>query len=199
MVAAGTYHMQMILLADGTATPWGEPQSMNVVDLIHPDMPAADRAATLAWKFDVGRLQNLIGASLRVLDDALVDVRAMKSAVRDGRIGSFEQGERLRQLELALTDARQVIAGDNLRTKHGHEGKPSIQNRLWNAASSVYGTTEPPTTTMRQQADIAAAAFAPVYHDLVRIIENEIPALMKELDATGVGWTSGRALPELIE
>jgi hypothetical protein len=197
LVAAGNYTAQLIRVQNGTASEWGEPQTLQVVDLYDPSDSISDRAATLAWKLEIGQLQNVIGGSSRVLTAALEDVAAMKNAVRNGRVGTLEQGERLRELELALMDAQDAISGDNLRTKHGHEGSPSIMSRLGNARSGVYGTTEGPTTTMRQQAEIARAEFEKVYHDLVRLIENELPALQKELDATGVGWTSGRSLPTL--
>ena len=198
LVSAGTYQLQLFLLADGTNVPFGAVQSVRVVDLVDFGLSAQERAATLAWKLEIGQLQNVIGGSLRVLDAALRDVAEMKTAVRNGRAGTLAQGDRLRELELALTDARFAIAGDDLRTKHGHEGAPTIQSRLGNARSGVFGTTEAPTTTMREQAQIAEEAFALVYHDLVRLIENELPALQKELDATGVGWTSGRSLPALV-
>lgn len=197
LVAAGAYTVQLIRVENGVASAWGEPQTLNVVDLYEPSDSITDRAATLAWKLEIGQLQNTIGGSSRVLAGALEDVTAMKNAVRNGRIGTLEQGERLRQLELALMDAQEAISGENLRTKHGHEGTPSIMSRLGNARSGMYGTTEGPTKTMHQQAEIARAEFEKVYHDLVRLIENELPALQKELDATGVGWTSGRALPAL--
>jgi photosystem II stability/assembly factor-like uncharacterized protein len=197
LVAAGTYTVQLIRVENGEATPWGEPQSLNVVDLYDPSDSISDRAATLAWKLEIGELQNIVGGSSRVLNAALEDVAAMKNAVRNGRVGTLEQGERLRQLELALMDAQEALSGENLRTKHGHEGSPSIQSRLGNARSGVYGTTEGPTKTNRQQAQIARDEFEKVYHDLVRLIENELPALQRELDETGVGWTSGRSLPAL--
>jgi photosystem II stability/assembly factor-like uncharacterized protein len=195
LAAAGVYQLQLFRLADGTASPFGESQSVQVVDLFEPGMTVADRATTLAWTQEVGKLQNVISGSARVLNDVLEDVQQMKEAVRNGRVGTLEQGDRLRKLELAMMDARAAISGDNLRESHGHEGAPSIQDRLWNALSGAYGTTEPPTATMREQARIAEELFADVYHDLVRLIENELPALQRELDATGVGWTSGRALP----
>jgi hypothetical protein len=198
LVSAGIYQLQLYRLAGGTAQAFGEPQNVNVVDLFEPGMSVADRATTLAWKHEVGKLQNVIGGSSRVLSDALEDVKQMKDAVRNGRIGTLAQGDRLRTLELAMMDARNALSGEGLREGYHHEGAPSIQGRLWNALSGAFGTTEPPTATMREQARIAEAEFAKVYHDLVRLIENELPALQKELDATGVGWTSGRSLPKLV-
>jgi photosystem II stability/assembly factor-like uncharacterized protein len=198
LVEAGEYTAQAVRMQDGENVAWGAPVSIGVYDLLDPAIPSMPRGELRDWLDEVGELDNVVSASLRLLDDAIDDVGSMKNAVRDGRVAPLELGDRVRAVELELQDMRRAIAGDDLRTRYHHEGAPSIQGRLRNArwgGSSIHG----PTTTMRQQVDIARGEFTTLHGELKTMLEETVPALKAELDAAGVGWTSGRALPDLPE
>lgn len=197
MALAGTYHVTAVRMQDGVSVPWGNTQSITLSDLLHPELDHIDRAAAMAWQEEIGRRQNVVGGSLRVLDAALGDVVAMKDAVRGGRASDLDLGDRLRVMELELQAQRRAIAGDDLRSRHGHEGAPSIQSRLRGARWGGFGYANNPTTTMREQADLAWTEFEGLHGSLQVMLEVDVPAIKAEVDAAGVGWTSGRGLPAL--
>lgn len=196
-VTEGTYQVQAFRVQQGEVSPWGQSQSIVVSDLLDAAVPPMDREQALAWHMEVGELQGVVSASLRLLEEGLEEVTAMKNAVRNSRVAGLELGENLRAMELAMQDARRSIAGDSLRTDYGHEGAPSIQSRLSGARWGSMNGTHGPTLTMQGQVDIARAEFTELYPDLKRLIEVDLPARKVEVDAAGVSWTSGRSLPEL--
>ena len=57
---------------------------------------------------------------------------------------------------------------------------------------STYG----PTPTHRRSLEIAAENFAGIRDGLKRIHGSDLPALRARLDAAGVPWTPGRAVPQ---
>jgi len=195
MVPAGIYRSQLVRFDNGEPSLWGSPQSFEVVDIVAPTLPAVDSKATFAWRKEVAELQNTVSGSVRVLDAALEDVTAMKDAIRSGTHASLALASDLRLMELKLENLRRSITGDDLRTKRGHEGTPSIQSRLGSARWGGFGSSHGPTQTMRQQVELARSEFAKLGDDLQRLVEVEVPHLKEQVDAAGVPWTRGRGLP----
>jgi hypothetical protein len=72
---------------------------------------------------------------------------------------------------------------------------PSISSRLFSAVYDGYSTTSDPTTTMKEQLQIAGDEFDVVLMDLKNIINTDIKALEQKLEAAGAPYTPGR-LPE---
>lgn len=196
-VTEGEYQVQAFRVQKGEISPWGAPRAIVVQDMLDSALPPMDREQALAWHIEVGELQEVISASLRLLDESLDDVESMKRSVRNSRVADLQLGEDLRTLELAMQDARRAIAGDSLRTDHGHEGAPSIRGRISGARWGSLNNTHGPTKTQQNQVEIARTEFTALYPEVKRLIEVELPARKADVDAAGVSWTSGRALPDL--
>jgi len=195
MITAGTYRAQLIRFEDGVPSEWGQPQSFDVIDIVAPTLPAVDAAATFAWRTKVGDFQNVVSSHVSLLSSALTDVTAMKQAVLKGSRASLALAADLRAMELEIQTLRRSITGDDLRTKRGHEGTPSIQDRLGTARWGGFGSSHGPTQTMREQVDLARDGFAEIQPAIQDLLNNKVPAMKAKVDAAGVPWTSGRALP----
>jgi len=196
-VPGGLYTVQAIRAEDGVNQAWGPAVSFSVNELFESTLPRMAPEALLAWVEELDAFSNVVSASLQSLDTALEDVRAMKRAVRQGQQAPLELGDRLRAMELSLVEMRRGIAGGDIREDYHHEGAPSIQGRLSGARWGSIGGTHGPTGTMQEQAAIARQEFEALYPELKHQLEVVVPAMKKEVDAAGVGWTQGRALPEL--
>ncbi|PCJ53668.1 MAG: glycosyl hydrolase [Planctomycetota bacterium] len=197
MVTAGNYNAQLIRFDDGVPSEWGEPQPFEVIDIVAPTLPAVDAAATFAWRTEVGDFQKVVSSHASLLSTALTDVTAMKDAVLKGSRAPLELAAELRAMELAIQNLRRGITGDDLRTKRGHEGTPSIQGRLGTARWGGFSGSHGPTQTMRDQVEIARSEFAKLQPAIQALLESKVPALKAKVDAAGVPWTSGRALPTI--
>ncbi len=101
---------------------------------------------------------------------------------------------------LSLEDKMRAIQlkmnGDNVAGRLDIDTPPSIQGRLFGAIYSGYGSTSDPTTTMKDQLQIASDEFEGVLNDLKAVINNDIKALEQKLEAAGAPYTPGR-VPEI--
>ncbi len=92
-------------------------------------------------------------------------------------------------------DFRELFTGDRIKSKHDVESEPSIGSRL-RVANSGSGSIYGPTTTSREQFQIAKDQFEEKGKALTILLEDYLPALHKKLEAANVPWTSGRPLPK---
>jgi hypothetical protein len=98
-------------------------------------------------------------------------------------------------LEKNLADINTAVAGDRIMRSH-NEGVPaSISEHMQSAASPTRATTGRPTKTAMEQYQIASDELAVEIPRLRKLIETDIKALEKQLDAAGAPPTPGR-LPE---
>ena len=68
-----------------------------------------------------------------------------------------------------------------------------IGNALFGSAGSTYGATK----THRRSYEIAREEYQAVIGALKTLVEQDLADLKRKLDAAGVPWTPGRAIPRL--
>lgn len=89
-----------------------------------------------------------------------------------------------------------ALSGDRIWRSH-NEGVPaSIAERIQAAASPGRGATQHPTKTAQEQYQIGTDELAVQIPKLRKLVEVDINALERQLDAAGAPATPGR-LPEL--
>ena len=62
---------------------------------------------------------------------------------------------------------------------------PGITSKLQTALSGFWSTTMGPTNTQRRLFEEAKTEFGPVYDALKQLIDTDLPALEKRVEATG--------------
>jgi hypothetical protein len=98
-------------------------------------------------------------------------------------------------LEKSLAEIELVLNGDRLWRSHNEGTAASISEHVQAAASPTRGTTGRPTKTAMEQYQIASDELAAEIPKLRKLIDGDIKALEKQLDAAGAPPTPGR-LPE---
>ncbi|HSM13770.1 MAG TPA: glycosyl hydrolase, partial [Thermoanaerobaculia bacterium] len=121
----------------------------------------------------VDRLGNVLARSTA---DPALEIR--RQAIRQGL---HELDERLRgnSSQRALSAPREHSIGDRLSVAQ-------IGTRY-----STYG----PTPNLSRSLEIAAEQLDAWEPEFAAVVDREIPALERDLDAAGVPWTPGRPLP----
>ena len=92
-------------------------------------------------------------------------------------------------------DLRRRLSGDNVRDNFGDPGPVSISRRINVASTGNLFSLHGPTATHRESAAIAERALAKVERELATLIEQDLRALERKLEAAGVPWTPGRVVP----
>ena len=114
----------------------------------------------------------------------------MRSTVRDASLG-----DAARAIERRAHALRDAISGDERRDQAGDPGPVSISRRLSVAVMGNRSSTYGPTPTHLESFAICESEFAVVREELDRILREDLPRLEARLDAEGVPWTPGRAVP----
>ena len=89
------------------------------------------------------------------------------------------------EIELELT-------GDAIRGRLREPATPSILDRVSGVVFGHWDTRGGPTTTHRDQLEIADAAYEQLAPRLRTLIETELPEIERALDQAGAPWTPGR-------
>jgi photosystem II stability/assembly factor-like uncharacterized protein len=193
LVPPGKYTVALARRQGGAITPLAGSQSFEVV--AEGPSTREDRTALAAFQDKVAALQKAVTAT----QEAATEAGARLSAIRRAIDATPSLPTRLREeslkLEKNLNDINTALSGDRIMRAH-NEGVPaSISDHMQAAAGPTRGTTGRPTKTAMEQYQIASDELAAEIPKLRKLIETDIKALEKQLDAAGAPPTPGR-LPD---
>ena len=104
---------------------------------------------------------------------------------------------RVRDIDLRLQDARELLNGDPTRGRRGEASPPNLLGRLQGAIGSGWsGTLEAPTAAQQAQIEIVRSEFGRILDRVRQLIEVDLKALEVSAEQAGVPWTPGR-VPKL--
>jgi hypothetical protein len=193
LVVPGKYSVTLAKRVDGIVTPLAGSQSFEVV----PEGPASreDRTALSDFNEKAGRLQKALTATQQSATEARTRLDAIRRAIDATPSLPLKLREQAIALERGLEEISRVLNGDRVIASH-NEGVPaSIAEHVQAAMSPVRTTTGKPTKTAQEQYQIASDLLAVEIPKVRKLLETDIKALEKQLDAAGAPATPGR-LPE---
>jgi hypothetical protein len=98
-------------------------------------------------------------------------------------------------LEKRNQEILRVLRGELALRRRNYNTPASIAEQVETIVDQERFSLSPPTTTQRELYAAASQEFAPVLEKLRKLIEVDLRAVDKALDAAGAPWTPGR-LPE---
>jgi len=198
LVMPGVYKVQLAKRVDGVVTPLGRPQEFAVgVDGMEALAPA-DSKALFEFQQKVTRLQRAVSGSLEAANALSQRIEQIKRAL-DHTPGAEEKWkEEARSLEKHNREILKALRGDVVMRGRNENTPPAIVERVQEIVGSRRLSLARPTTTQREQFQVAGAEFAQELAKLRRLIDVDLRAVEKHLDAIGAPWTPGR-LPEWNE
>jgi photosystem II stability/assembly factor-like uncharacterized protein len=188
----GVYTVTLNLERDGELTPLAEPQAFEVISLEQATFAARDRAAVLAFRKKVARLQRAVLGAIRAgdeTDDRLAHAYKAVLETPDADPGMLGEVEALR---LRLDRLMIALRGDPMLERRQLEQPPSIRQYVRRIVGAQWNATSPPTQTQRDIYRQVGAVFAEVLEDLRTLIERDLQDLEQRLEAAGAPWTPGR-------
>ena len=191
LVVPGTYSVRLYKRVDGVETALGDAQTFNVVPLYLSMMNEGDRKEVLEFQKRAAKLQREVMGAEKLVADALTRMQYIRRALDEVEGGDAQLTARVSAVETALRDMSEEIGGDTVRRQRSEPSPPSLMDRVGNAVAGL-SSTQPPTQTYRESLAHAEQQFAPLATRLRQVMEVELAAIEKQLNALGAPWTPGR-------
>jgi hypothetical protein len=193
LVMPGKYTLTLAKRIDGVITPLPGSQTFDVA----AEGPATreDRLTLSEFADKVSKLQKAFAATQEAATEARTRLQAIRRAIDATPSLPLKLREQTLGLERTLEDVNRTLNGDRVIASH-NEGVPaSIADHVNAAAGPIRGTTGRPTKTAQEQYQIASDLLAAEIPKLRKLLDTDIRAIEKQLDAAGAPATPGR-LPE---
>ncbi|MDD5718241.1 MAG: hypothetical protein PHQ53_00965 [Candidatus Krumholzibacteria bacterium] len=185
---AGAYTVELHRRARGDETLLAGPVAFEVRDLVRNPL-AGDQEAKLAFELELQDTYRRVEAATREHRLAVDRLQRLRTAA--AIVAGPEMQARIGALEDELRAVWSVLDGDATIAQREEPTPMPVRERLGRISWSLRATTMGPTQTQRQSLAIAAQEFAAVAPDLARLVDEEIPALVAELEVLGAPFTGG--------
>ena len=192
LVLPGTYQVELVKVVDGVAESLSEPVEFDVKPLGLATLAAADPEAVFEFQKKVGDLHRAVQAAGSVLGETSEQLRYLESAIKQTPDASIEWLAQAEAMSAQLDALTTRLWGDSSAQRRSHPTRPSIASRVGNIVGNQWYTTNAPTQTELDGYRIASEQFASLLVDLRKLVEEDIVALQRELDAAKAPWTPGR-------
>lgn len=192
LAAPGTYTVSLAKQVDGKETPLGTPQTFTAEPLNVATLPAADRAALLAFQQKTARLQRAVLGAENVADEAQTRLNYIKRALLDTPGADPALLQEALSLQNRLKDLQTRLSGDRVIASRNEPTPPAIVDRVQGIVYGHWTSTAAPTQTHRNAYQIAAEEFTAVLEGLRVLIEADLKNLEDKLESAGAPWTPGR-------
>jgi len=191
LVAPGNYHVTLSKYQDGIITDLHGPEKFVVKVLPGATLPA-NRPALVAWQRKAAELQRSVQASSSLLNETSVNIKHLREAIFSVTKPHQEFVKDILELEQAHRVIHQKINGDAVANRLDIDQLPSISSRLLNVIYDGYSSTSDPTTTMKEQLQLAGEEFEVALAALKELLNTKVTSLEKKLEASGAPYTPGR-------
>jgi hypothetical protein len=195
LVMPGKYTVQVAKRVEGKTTPLGEPREFEVVGDGVADLPPEVREELGAFNRQVMKLQKALAGTTTNATDLAAKLEQMKRALDQASKADPAAQAKVRSMIDATRAVLRALNGDSVLRSRNENVPTSIAERVRYVAGVQRQALQRPTGTQRESYRIAGDELARELAKLRTLIEKDLPALEKALDAAGAPATPGR-LPD---
>jgi len=195
----GKYFVSLSLTAKGETKQIASPVPFICKTLNNNSLPASDRAAVVAFNRKVTDLTRVMSGTENYAEELLKRCNNIAQSLNSLPGAPAD----LLSKALGLSQQLDIILNTKFNRKSNvpsdEENPPSpvpLNNRLGKITWAAWGSTGSPTQTQLDAYDILMEEFPPVYEQVKKIGQTEIPALEDELQKLNAPVIPGM-LPEL--
>lgn len=193
MATPGTYSVTISKLVDGNITELASPQNFEVVPLGEGALKGASYDEMTAFRLEFQAFQQDLKATNNVLATNLKVIDAMGRALSKADNPSNELVAKLYSTKIQLLDLDKAMNGDDTKGEIGEKSDPT-PNNAGRLGRTALGNTYGPTGNHKGAFNRAVEQLAELKVELRKMTDETIPALEKELKATGAPWIEGQGL-----
>ncbi len=183
----GTYTVTLSKLVDGQMTDLSEPVEFKVVRMEEGALKGAGYDEINSFREDFVAFQQKSTETNLMLDKANKTYEAMMRAIKKAKNPTKELYSKLYSLKTKLDEIDLQMNGNSAKSEIGEKTKPSPGNgNLYGiiALSGTYG----PTQNHKDAFNVSVKMLDEVHGNLETVINEDIPALRKELETAGAPW-----------
>ena len=199
LAAPGTYTVELAQQVDGAVRSFGSPQSFEVVPLGGGTLPGMEPAEVAAFYLQLGELQRGVTGASGVIDDTARRLEAIRATLRQANRADLTLAAEARTLDHRLQDLRERLEGNPRKGVLNVMEPMSIGQRLAVLDIGNSRSTYGPTKHHLENFAIVSDQLAELRDQLHRLLEVDLPALEKKMEATGLPWTPGRGVPGRVD
>jgi photosystem II stability/assembly factor-like uncharacterized protein len=192
LVMPGTYKVSMMKRVDGVTTPIAQSQEFQVIVEGQDRMSPADRIALVEFQQKAARLQRAVQGANQAANALTPRMAAIRRALIETPNAPESLMSDAAAIEKRKNDILKALGGDQALRQRNFNLPPSINERVGSVVGASRMSTARPTQTQIDQYAHAAAEFEGVLAQLRQLIEVDLQALEKKMEAAGAPWTPGR-------
>ena len=193
--APGSYTVTLAQRVAGEFTELSEPQSFEVKRLTEGTLPGASPEAVVAFSRELAETNRQAQGVNEILEATGERLKLIKHALLQSTVSDTTLDDEVRMLEQRLLDMRELAFGNEVQDTLGEPVPHSIGRRLSAAATGTMMSTYGPTPNHQKTLAIAQEELAELKAGLAQLVDVDLPAFEAKLEAAGVPWTKGRAVP----
>lgn len=191
----GKYTVEVSQMVDGEISEVLPKTEFEIEPLTFGDTSEVNRLAIMEFSKQVLKLGNAVTAATQSATDATEKLAAIETLTTSASEVDPAMWKEIRALQIRLLDVQEKFTGNPTRPSRNEDALPGLQGRLMNAMMGALGSTTGPTGTHRRQLEIATEEYEATLGELKKLLETDIPAMLKKFDDLGAPWTPGRSLP----
>ncbi|MBK8813773.1 MAG: glycosyl hydrolase [Acidobacteria bacterium] len=189
LVMPGRYSVSMALRTGGVVTALPGSQSFNIVVEGREKMNADEINALSAFQKKVFALQRSVSAASDTASAAKTRIGLLKRAAQEAPVENGGLLETANRLNAEVDSILNELRGGR---ENSEIPPPSIGDRIGYVAGAIRLSTVKPTQTQLDQYALVESLFNPELARLRKLVETDIPAFEKQLEAAGAPITPGR-------
>jgi hypothetical protein len=185
----GKYTVSMALRVNGQTTPVAGQQAFNVTVEGREKMTDAERQALGEFQRKVSTLQRSVSAAMAAASEAKTRIGQLKRSAQEAPV---DNAKLVAQSEAFDNEIDAIINELRGGRENSDIPPPSINSRIGYVAERIRLSTVRPSQTQLEQFDLANAEFQPVLARLRKLVDGDLPAFEKALEAAGAPIVPGQ-------
>ncbi|MCF8248186.1 MAG: glycosyl hydrolase [Saprospiraceae bacterium] len=192
MALPGEYTVSLTKVLNGVATELVAPQKFKLNTLGGSTLPATDKAALDAYVAQAAELERAWNGATGLLGEVNNTAKYMRQATYSIAQPATNLLADVKALEQKMKDLNKALFGDGVASRIDKPHAPSLADRIYGMSYDIWSSSSAPTTTQKEQMAIAGKLFKVELAKLKQLVEVDLPALDKQLEAAKAPWTPGR-------
>jgi hypothetical protein len=181
---------------EGKMSPISESIQFEVVPLHKGSLESMSKADVAKFWRELERLDKDITATDRSIRNGVSRVVAMQNALTLSNADFGDLYVQLEELRLAFAELNYDLGGNPAKAEVGALSQKTIWERYNVAVNGVSESTYGPTPLHLENIEIAIQIHQKLKQELLVLLDDKVPAMERELEATGAPWIQGQDLPK---